>query len=599
MNTRFPTHREILSALAAGSKDRLFAGAHDPSRFTRHSAALDAAEARIRDALGKPIPPIPWSKFRLFLDTGDRSEAERPYFQRRSLLADLAVLLLAGRDPDGAYTALLEDLLWEICNEYTWSLPAHLLRSNAGVDGNRPDRITLDLFSTETGFYIAEILHFLGDHLAPRLVARCHAEVKERVLDSYLGDYNVYWWEHGVNNWAAVCAGSIGGAFLYEEPDPHRREKALVRVIDTMEMFIDSFPADGTCEEGPGYWGYGFGYFTMFAELLYEYTAGTLNLFDNPDVHAIALFPQSIRLSETRAASFADGGRFFRPPVVYNAVFCRHYPDATPACGTLGPGGSTKLSAFLRAFVEADPAVQGAALPDATSYLPDAQWLVVRRAPFAFAALFGNNGVSHNHNDIGTFLLVDGDREGPMDLGSGIYTRQYFGPERYGDEILCCGSQGHSVPIVGGARQKAGRAYAARDVRFEDRPDGTVAFSGDIAGAYDLPALRSLRRAFTIRPADGAMDLQDDIAFDGSITERFIGYEKPEIVAPGEVRFGVFIMRFDSTLVATVTALPFQNHGAGNGSLGEAGVVYALDIVLPAGASEFRSAFVVCRNGRE
>ena len=119
----------------------------------------------------------------------------------------------------------------------------------------------------------------------------------------------------------------------------------------------------------------------------------------------------------------------------------------------------------------------------------------MRKAPFAFAALFGDNDASHNHNDIGSFLLVDGDDEGPMDLGCGEYTCQYFSAERYA--ILCNGSQGHSVPIVGGHLQRDGGRFRSRDVVFEER-DGRVFFSGDIAGAYGLDALVSLRRSFEV-----------------------------------------------------------------------------------------------------
>ena len=69
-----------------------------------------------------------------------------------------------------------------------------------------------------------------------------------------------------------------------------------------------------------------------------------------------------------------------------------------------------------------------------------------------------------------------------MDLGSGLYTRQYFSPERYGDAILCCGSQGHSLPIVGGARQQAGAEFRATGVRLERAPgDAEIVFSGDMS----------------------------------------------------------------------------------------------------------------------
>lgn len=64
--------------------------------------------------------------------------------------------------------------------------------------------------------------------------------------------------------------------------------------------------------------------------------------------------------------------------------------------------------------------------------LPDSQWVICESDNhIAMACKGGNNGESHNHNDIGHFLY---ETEGVLlltDLGSGEYTRQYFSKERY------------------------------------------------------------------------------------------------------------------------------------------------------------------------
>ncbi len=596
MHTTFPAHPDIVRALENGSPDRLFPGAADPARFARHAEALDVVEKAAREALGTPLPDLPWSKFRLFRDTGDRATFEKPFFDRRVRLANLLAAILGGRDTDGALLAALEDAMWETCNEFTWSIPAHLWRAGPRERRMRDERHMLDLFSAETGFYLAEALHFLGDRLDPDVVSRVRAEIRDRVLDSYLGPYETPWWADGRNNWAAVCAGSIGAAFLYEERDPARLRAALVPVVGTLEAFIDSFPEDGACEEGVGYWHYGFGHFALFAELLREYTAGAIDLFGAPGVRRIADFPQAVRLSEDRVASFSDGGRFFVPGGWLPSLLHAHFHEVSAGPGALRPNPRfAKASHLLRSFVLCDPATTAAPPPDAVSHLPDAQWLVVRRAPFAFAAQFGNNGVSHNHNDVGSFLLVDGGREGPMDLGSGLYTRQYFGPERYSDEILCCGSQGHSLPMVGGARQKPGAEFRASGVRLERAPgDAEIVFSGDIAPAYGLPALRSLRRTFRIRPAEGAVAVEDAFDYEGGLpasVERFVGYERPEIEGPGKARFGAFEVRFDPALPAEVRALSFHPHGPASGTAGDATVIHALDIALPPGTASFAIEF--------
>lgn len=88
--------------------------------------------------------------------------------------------------------------------------------------------------------------------------ARCQTlGVRCQTLEADFADYPAYWWESGRNNWGAVCACSVGIAFLYEETDAARRRAALSRVLATMDAFLNSFPPDGTCEEGVGYWEYG------------------------------------------------------------------------------------------------------------------------------------------------------------------------------------------------------------------------------------------------------------------------------------------------------------------------------------------------------
>ena len=577
----------ILNAIERGDAANILPELRAPTPFARNVSAVDAAEARARTALTEPIPPIPWSKFRLFKDTGNRSICERPYFIRRSLLADFELCMLDGRDTDGSIRLALEDLIWAICDECTWALPAHVPNLVGNMGSDRPMEIDIDLFASETGFYLAEVLHLLGDKLDPRVVTRCHNEIKRRILDSYLSDHPAYWWERGTNNWGAVCAGSVGMTFLYEETDPARRRAALARVLATLDAFLNSFPPDGTCEEGVGYWEYGFGFFALFADFVHQYTGGEADLFDDSRARRIALFPQSVALSPTRTLSFADGGRFSSGFSPARLILRRHYGESVSLANVGESLMSTapKPANRLRALLWADPTRPADPLPDATTFLPDAQWLIVRHAPFAFAALFGNNGVPHNHNDIGSFLLVDGDKEGPMDLGSGEYTRQYFSSERY--TIFCNGAQGHSVPIVGGALQKAGSQYRASDVSMSET-NGETVFTGDIAGAYGLESLSSLRRTFRIRPEAGETIVTDASAFNGtplSVTERFVGYAKAEIVGPGEARFGAFKATFDPALKASVHTEPMSTHGV------SATTVYILDIEVPAGTAKFEIVF--------
>lgn len=89
-------------------------------------------------------------------------------------------------------------------------MPAHIPQ-NSDIE----DCIThIDLFAAETAFTLAEISHILSDKLDKTIVERIKYEVYRRVLKPYLsGRKNS--WDCLENNWSAVCAGSVGSAFLY------------------------------------------------------------------------------------------------------------------------------------------------------------------------------------------------------------------------------------------------------------------------------------------------------------------------------------------------------------------------------------------------
>ena len=78
-----------------------------------------------------------------------------------------------------------------------------------------------------------------------------------------------------------------------------------------MEYYLKGFGDDGACVEGINYWAYGFGYFTYFAQLLYQYSDGKDNLFDNKKVENIAVFPQKLWFKNNNTVTFSDCGDKF------------------------------------------------------------------------------------------------------------------------------------------------------------------------------------------------------------------------------------------------------------------------------------------------
>lgn len=124
----------------------------------------------------------------------------------------------------------------------------------------------------------------------------------------------------------------------------------------------------------------------------------------------------------------------------------------------------------------------------------------------------GNNGESHNHNDIGSYTIVQGKEIMAGDPGSIPYTADYFNPQfRYNYKTAA--SYGHPVPLVAGIQQKPGDDARTRvvDTVFTQEKD---VITIDIAAAYEVPGLKKLQRTMEYnRSGAGSISCTDVFAF--------------------------------------------------------------------------------------
>ena len=123
-------------------------------------------------------------------------------------------------------------------------------------------------------------------------------------------------------------------------------------------------------------------------------------------------------------------------------------------------------------------------LPDA--WISDIQVLTARASNgFYLATHGGHNAESHNHNDVGDFLLYADGEPVIIDAGRGNYTARTFSAQRY--ELWFTQAQYHNLPIVNGYGQRAGRDYEAKNVQNKIN-ESQASLNMDIAGAYDKDA---------------------------------------------------------------------------------------------------------------
>ncbi|MBQ2708006.1 MAG: heparinase II/III family protein [Clostridia bacterium] len=518
----------------------------------------------IYDASAQPeLPSLTFSKRLLFTTTGDRHTFERNYFKRRHRLAAAAALALLYPE-DAALTMEINDLIWAICDEYSWVSPAH-----APFELEKDARI-VDLFCAETGSLLAETMAFLGGRLDHRVTMRAKENILRRVIDVY--EHHHMGWEDGTANWTAVCTANIAAALMYLAPE--RFGEFRERFLGAMTRFLSGFPEDGACLEGNIYWNYGFGHFVWFAEHLRQFTDGEIDLLDDKKVERIAAFAQKTILMGNTTASFSD----CRRPAMISAglaAFLHHrYPDTVrvlPRECTRVLFSRSGWTYLLRALLYAEPE----AMPDQrfeTTYFEGAGQYVTTRGGWSLAIKAGHNEEPHNHNDVGSFILSDATGQLLSDIGAGRYTRQYFRGERY--DHLVCSSLGHSVPIINGTAQGKGRACA-----------GTMRIDGDVitidyAAAYPDVQLDALTRTVTL--TDGGITVTD--TFRGEVTrfvERFISVIPP-IPIDGGVRIGALTLYGDVQVTAEEAEVAVNEPE----SEGRMETIYKIDIAADPAAGE-------------
>lgn len=467
---------------------------------------------------GENINSLTYSSFKTFYVTGSRKEYEYEYFLHRRRLNDYAILNIAYDDEK--YRLCLQNSVWAILDEFTWALPAHIPQ----ITDIENCMTHIDLFAAETAFTLAEISYILSDKLDKTIIDRIKYEVYRRVLMPYLaGRKNS--WDCLENNWSAVCAGSVGSAFLYLGTDDEIKT-VLPRIKITLEYYLKGFGNDGVCVEGINYWAYGFGYFAYFAQLLYQYSDGKYNLFENNKVENMALFPQKLWFKNNNTVTFSDCGDKFtqRSGLIY---FLKQKYDGIVIhdddCSIEYDGDDCyRFAHLIRDFAWRNNNIDmQAKYKTSFDYFENAGWYIKRTNNYEFAAKTGNNKESHNHNDIAVFLLnVNGDKI-VTDPGRGEYTSDYFSSKRY--DYFPPSALAHSIPIINGTMQQEGKEYHGNVVKADE--DLLVI---DFKNAYNEKSLKELNRKFEFY--NDKVVLSDCYLFskdNNDITEHFVFDAKP------------------------------------------------------------------------
>lgn len=529
---------------------------------------------------GASLPHTRYTDYRRFVKDGDRASYEGPFFDKRAALSATAVELFLG---DAGLKNLVQDTIWNICEETNWVVPAHELRR-------------VDLFAAETSFLLGEALALLGATLDAEVRSRVRQEVERRVFAPYLAYHATENWYKGRNNWNGVCNSSIAAAFLLLEPEPGRVAQALEIALRGLRVFLDvAFEADGSSNEGVSYWHYGLINFVALSEMLRARSHGAIDLLDSEQMRAIAAYPAKMQLSGPRFASFSDCDELLG----FHAGILMRLAERTGERSLLGLVGDLdepgkrppwRLPMNLRTMLWWDgqrttPEPLGDALLPVSGVAR-----MVARTPggtqVVLAIKAGHNDENHNQNDVGSFIVHVGGENLLVDPGRGLYNRFYFGPQRY--ENIFANSYGHSVPRVAGQLQATGAEYRG-ELLGVTQADGMRRATVEIAGAYSAPRLASLRRELALAD-DGTALLTDSFQADGAalpIEEALVTWGDVTLDgATALIRGEQHNLRLtiESPHGATFRVERLEEQSRANN---KPGVLSRLSVALPAGAERF------------
>lgn len=343
-------------------------------------------------------------------------------------------------------------------------------------------------------------LHREFDKWDPAISIRLRHELQKREIDPYLRRSD-FWWQASkatsktmVNNWNPWCNSNALMCFMLLVNDRDSLATAVYKSMVSVDKYLNYVKTDGACEEGPSYWGHAAGKLYDYLSQLSLITGGKVSIFHQPMIKAMGEYIARSYIGDGWVVNFADAsaravnnislmyryGKAVGSQVMINMAADRN--KVTPVGVPTDWLDFYESMETVRTLKELNAEKGGYKAPSFTWY-PETQFCYMRNGTAFLATKGGHNGESHNHNDIGSFILYFDDTPIMIDAGVGTYTRLTFSSQRY--TIWTMQSNYHNLPMINGIAEKDGSRYQAKDVKANGKK---FSFSLDISGAYPAEA---------------------------------------------------------------------------------------------------------------
>lgn len=496
-------------------------------------------------ALGYEWKVIKATDYLEFARSGSRQTMEDPFGANNKALTNLVLAELT--EGKGRFTDQIINGVWYTCEMTSWGLSAVV-----GLPSFKDNII--DLTTGDLGSFLGWTYYFLKDELDrvnPLVSERLRENIQRRILDPYMSR-NDFWWqavhatpETMVNNWNPWCNFNVLSCFLLIENDPVKLAEAVYRTMISVDKYMNYVKEDGACEEGPSYWGLAAGKLYDYLQLLNTATAGQVSVFDMPLIRNMGEYIVNSYIGNGWVVNFADAsargggdkGLIFRYGKAVHSSEMQQFAAWLNRQDKKSDydAGRDIYRTLENLYCHEDLENTQAALPQINSvWYPQTQFCYMRdQSGFFFAAKGGHNNESHNHNDVGSFILYFDQIPVIIDAGVGIYTRQTFSSERY--SIWTMQSNYHNLPMINGVAQAPGAQYKAEEASFDMNRSR---FSLSLVKAYpEEAAVEKWERSYHLGSKDG-LTIQDDFRLRETKKPNqlnFLTWAKPDTSVPGVV----------------------------------------------------------------
>src|SRR5258706_2645190 len=489
-------------------------------------SVLDELVKNGERALGKEIPAVTATLFLEYVRTGDRSRYQEKSFARRNNLMDL--VLAESVEASGRFSDAIAIYVWAICEETYWGVPAHLGVQKAKTGLPDVEAPIVELFGAETVATLALTDYHVGeklDKISPLIRKRIYVEANRKIFDAIKQSKRYSWIDptKKVNNWDPWIMSNLMEAQLLLEPDETKRAENLYQYMKFLDIYLNGLGEDGGCDEGPSYWFAAGGAVFDALEILQSATQNRINIYNEPFIQKMASYIYKMHIADDYFVDFADADPKFNGDGLMLYRFGKDIKDESLAQFGLylyarhpkavGEGFQKPRRLNNLLSIRDLPATKPTYTPVGEAWFSDIQAMTARTKSGLFLATHaGNNDESHNHNDIGDFIVYLANEPVIIDAGRGNYTAKTFSSKRY--ELWFTQSQYHNLPIINGFGQLAGKPYAAEQVKHSTSETASSLFM-DIAKAYPKEAgIAFWNRTVTLDRSKDTVDIVDDYSLD-------------------------------------------------------------------------------------